>query len=173
MPYRCIVAGTDGSKSATESVRHAAAIAAQCDAVIHIVGAYRDLTWSETHRARSAVPVGLDIDHVADPRAEVGDILDDTAHAIRDYHPRVWLHAVKSDPSTALDEVAVRKGADLIVVGNRGIADPWPRFRKPICEQVRRRASCEVLVVDTAKFWRAPSGAGLTGLGAAAALAQG
>lgn len=153
MQYACIVAGTDGSESATESVRRAAALAAQSDAVIHIVGAYRDLTWGEANRARRAVPAGLDIDGVADPRAEIADILDDTAYAIRDYQPRVSLHAVKSDPSTALNEVAARKGAELIVVGNRGIADPMRWFRRPICEQVRKRASCEVLVVDTARFW--------------------
>jgi nucleotide-binding universal stress UspA family protein len=153
MRYACIVVGTDGSKSATESVRQAAVLAAQSNAVIHIVGAYRDLTWGEAKRARRAVPAGLDIDGVADPRAEIPDILDDKAYAIRDYQPRLWLHAVKSDPCTALNEVAARKGGDLIVVGNRGIADPLRWFRRPICEQVRKRASCELLVVDTARFW--------------------
>jgi nucleotide-binding universal stress UspA family protein len=155
MHYACIVAGTDGSRSAMESVRRAAALAVESDAAIHIVGAYRDLTWGETQRARRAMPAGLDVDHVADPRAEIGDILDDTAHAIRDYQPRVWLHAVKADPCTALSEVAARKGGELIVVGNRGTADPWRRLRPPICEQVRKRAACEVLVVDTARFWNA------------------
>jgi nucleotide-binding universal stress UspA family protein len=153
MSYGCIVAGTDGSQSALESIRRAAALAAESDAVIHIVGAYRDLTWSETQRARRAMPMGLDVDHVADPRAEMADILEDTAYAIRDYQPRLWLHTVKADPGTALGEVAARKGAGLIVVGNRGTADPLRRFRRPICEQVRKRASCEVLVVDTSPFW--------------------
>jgi nucleotide-binding universal stress UspA family protein len=136
-----------------ESVRQAAALAAEYDAAIHIVGAYRDLTWGETRRARSAIPVGLDIDGVADPRAEIGDILDDTAYAIREYQPRVWLHAIKADPCTAINDVAARKAADLIVVGNRGTADPLRRFRTPICEQVRKRASCSVQVIDTASFW--------------------
>jgi nucleotide-binding universal stress UspA family protein len=153
MPYACIVAGTDGSRSAIESVRQAAALAAEYDATVHLVGAYRDLTWLETQRARGAIPVGLDLDRVADPRAEIGDILDDTAYAIRDYQPRLWLHAVKKDPCTALNDVAARKGADLIVVGNRGIADPLRRFRPPICEQVRKRANCAVHVVDTTSFW--------------------
>jgi nucleotide-binding universal stress UspA family protein len=158
MSYACIVAGTDGSRSATESIRQAAALAAQSDAVIHLVGAYRDLTWGETKRARRAVPSDLDVGVVADPRAEIADILDDTAYALRDYQPRLWLHAVKADPCAALNEVAARKGADLIVVGNRGIADPWRRFRTPVCEQVRKRASCEVLVADTAPFWGAVAG---------------
>ena len=158
MSYTCIVAGTDGSRSATESVRQAAVLAARFDAVIHVVGAYRDLTWGETQRARRAVPPGLDLGRVGDPRAEIGDILDDAAYALRDYQPRLWLHAVKADPCAALNEVAARKGADLIVVGNRGIADPWRRFRPPVCEQVRKRASCEVLVVDTAPFWAAAAG---------------
>jgi nucleotide-binding universal stress UspA family protein len=90
---------------------------------------------------------------VADPRAEIADILDDTAYAIRDYQPRLWLHTVKADPCAALSEVAARKEAGLIVVGNRGVADPLRRFRPPICDQVRRRAGCEVLVADTAEYW--------------------
>jgi nucleotide-binding universal stress UspA family protein len=117
------------------------------------VGAYRDLTWSETTRARRAMPAGLDIDHVADPRAEIGDILEDTAYALHDLQPEVWLHAVKADPCAALTDVATRKDAGLIVVGNRGASDPLRRFRRPICDQVRRHANCQVLVVDTKRFW--------------------
>jgi len=153
MQYSCIVAGTDGSRSATESVRVAAALAAEHDAALHIVGAYRDLTWVEAQRARRAVPTGLDLYGVADPRAEIGDILDDTAYMIRDYQPRVWLHAIKSDPCSAISDVAGRKGAELVVVGNRGVTDPLRLFRLPICEQVRRRANCDVHVVDTTPFW--------------------
>lgn len=153
MSYQCIVAGTDGSKSATESVRHAAALAAERDVPLHIVGAYRDLRWWETQRARSAVPAGLDLYGVADPRKEIGDILDDTAYAIRDYQPRLWLHAVKADPCTAITDVAARKGAGLIIVGNRGITHPLRRLRPPICEQVRGRADCPVEVIDTMRFW--------------------
>jgi nucleotide-binding universal stress UspA family protein len=153
MRYECIVAGTDGSRSATESVRQAAALAAQSGATFHIVGAYRDLTWGETKRARQAVPAGFDLYGVADPRVEIGDILEDTAYAIRDFQPKVWLHSVKADPCAALNDVAARKCADLIVVGNRGIANPLRHFRRPICEQVRKHAACPVLVVDTAGFW--------------------
>jgi nucleotide-binding universal stress UspA family protein len=99
------------------------------------------------------MPAGLDIDHVADPRAEIGDILEDTAYALRDLQPEVWLHAVKADPCAALTDVATRKDAGLTVVGNRGASDPLRRFRRPICDQVRRHANCQVLVVDTKRFW--------------------
>src|ERR1700758_5432919 len=114
MAYTCIVAGTDGSKSATETVRQAAALAVQYDARLHIVGAYRDLTWLEAQNARRAVPAGLSLDGVGDPRKEIGDILDDAAYMIRDYQPRLWLHAIKADPAVAMTEVAARKGAELI-----------------------------------------------------------
>jgi nucleotide-binding universal stress UspA family protein len=151
MRFECIVAGTDGSRSAMESVRQAALLAAQSGATFHVVGAYRDRTWSETKRALEAVPAA--VGGLPDPRAEMGDILDDTAYALRDYHPRVWLHPVKADPSVALADVAARTGAELIVVGNRGIADPLRRFRRPVCQQIRKHANCRVLVVDTAEFW--------------------
>ena len=136
-----------------ESVKQAAARAAESGAVLHLVGAYRDLTWGERKRARRAMPDGLGVDHVANPLAEISDILEDTAYALRDYQPRLYLHTVKADPAVALTEVAARKAADLIVVGNRGVADPWRHLRPPICNQVRKRARCEVLVADTTEFW--------------------
>jgi nucleotide-binding universal stress UspA family protein len=152
MHYGCIVAGTDGSRSAIESVRQAAAMAAESGAALHLVGAYRDLNYSERFRAQKAAD-GLGLYGVADPKKEIDAILEDTAYAIRDYQPRLWLHAVKSDPGTALTEVAARKGAGVIVVGNRGINNPMRRVRPPVCDRVRKLAGCDVIVVDTAQFW--------------------
>lgn len=136
-----------------ESVKQAAALAAESGAVLHLVGAYRDLTWGERERARRAMPPELRVDHVANPLAEIGDILEDTAYALRDYQPRLYLHTLKADPAVALTELAARKAADLIVVGNRGAAGPLRLLRPAICDQVRKRARCEVLVADTTEFW--------------------
>ena len=49
--------------------------------------------------------------------------------------------------------MAERVGAELIVVGNKGIDARFGRFRPAIAEQVRRRAPCPVLVVDTEPYW--------------------
>ena len=44
-------------------------------------------------------------------------------------------------------------GADLIVVGNKGVDSRLSRWRPAIAEQVRRDAPCNVLVVDTEPYW--------------------
>ena len=50
--------------------------------------------------------------------------------------------------------VAARVGAELIVVGNRGVDARFSRLRPAIAERVRHHAPCAVLVVDTEAYWR-------------------
>ena len=130
MSYATIVVGTDGSDSALESVRQAAALADSTGTTLHIVSGYTE--GREETRAR----------------------LERAAHEIRQRRLTVWLHAVEADPVTALCAIADRERAGVIVVGNRGSGRPLSRVRQPICARVERRASCGVLVVDTEPYWR-------------------
>ena len=125
-----IVVGTDGSPSATEALRQAAAIAATQGAVLHVVVAHR----REPVAARE----------VLDAAAEVA------AAAGVSGPQRVRLHEADGEPAAALCAVARQESADLIVVGNRGL----PLGRRPVCEQVRRGTDCSVMVVDTEPYWR-------------------
>jgi EmrB/QacA subfamily drug resistance transporter len=129
-----IVVGTDGSASATETVRQAAELACSADATLHIVGA-----------------------HGGDPGG-FRAILEDAAREVRATRVQVWLHSVAADPATALCSIARRVHADLIVVGNRGIAHPLRRVRRPVCDQVERCAPCSVMVVDTEPYWHVVAG---------------
>ena len=128
-----VLVGTDGSAGSWTAIREAAAIARSRGAELHVVAAYgRD----ERHRDRA---VGLLT------RVEAELALPEKL---------IQLHAVPARPSRALTLTAERVGAALIVVGNRGVED-WIRIvQRPICEQVRRRAGCEVLVLDTSAHWR-------------------
>jgi nucleotide-binding universal stress UspA family protein len=58
-------------------------------------------------------------------------------------------HAVPAHPATAILTVAEAVGADLIVVGNRGMKGAR-RVLGSIPNHVSHHAHCDVLVVDTA-----------------------
>lgn len=120
-----VVAGTDGSRSANASVRQAAALASSLGAVLHIVGAHAS---SGTDGSFERLASGL---------------------APADLEVRV--HELQAEPAEALRQVAHSTGADLIVVGNRGGEEPTGS----IADQLRRRAPCVVMVVDTEPYWRA------------------
>jgi EmrB/QacA subfamily drug resistance transporter len=127
-----IVTGTDGSDSAAEAVRQAAALASSAGSALHVVGAYP-------------------ADGGA-PQDGIRAILQQARDALAGVDVRVHLHAEPGEPADALCAVAERVGAELIVVGNKGVEGGGLR-RPSISEAVQRRASSAVLVVDTERYW--------------------
>ncbi|GAC1436485.1 MAG: hypothetical protein NVSMB51_07950 [Solirubrobacteraceae bacterium] len=148
----CVVAGTDGSPSATAALHHAAKLARSVGAVIHIVAAYRPATRRELERALRDLPTGIDCldGGLAQARAALGD----AGELMEEMGVRHEFHAIAGEPAQAICEVAERTGASLIVVGNRGVEGPRRAVLRPVCEQVRRCALCRVVVVDTEPYWR-------------------
>ena len=134
MDTASILTGTDGSDSAAEAVRQAAGLAAAQGAELHIVSAY---------------PPG------EAPGAAVLATLEAARDAISALEVNVHLHAEPGDPASAMSAVAERVGAELIVVGNKGIDARLRKLRPAIADQVERKAPCPVLVVDTERYWRA------------------
>jgi nucleotide-binding universal stress UspA family protein len=137
MDAATIVTGTDGSESAAEAVRQAAGLAATAGAALHIVSAY----------APGEAPAPAVMRTLEAARSALGEL-----------EVVVHLHAEPGDPAAAMSAVAARVGADLIVVGNKGIDARWRRLRPAVADQVERAAPCPVLVVDTERYWRAVGG---------------
>jgi nucleotide-binding universal stress UspA family protein len=157
-PQAPVVVGTDGSSSATAALCDAAGVAREARVPLHIVSAYRTSTPLATRRAARHLPVGLDIDYAGHGYAIAHAALEDAEEIAQRLGARTQRHAVKATPSLALCAVAREVEADLIVVGNRGIASPLRRLRPPVCDRVSHHAACEVLVVDTRAHWpSAPS----------------
>jgi nucleotide-binding universal stress UspA family protein len=127
-----IVVGTDGSQSAAVAVRAAATLARERNATLHVVAACPG---------------------AAGHAPEAWDVLTDVDHAIRRSGVRVRLHAIADRPSSALCQVASLVRADLIVVGNKGSEWMLRTLQRPICERVKQRAPCQVVVVDTRAHW--------------------
>jgi len=133
MSHGAIVTGTDGSESATAALKQAAELAASSAVALHVVSGY---------------PPG----DAAPPEA-VRRVLETAREALADIDVDVRLHAEPGTPAGAICAVAARVGAELIVVGNKGVDARFGRLRPAIAEQVRRDAPCAVLVVDTEAYW--------------------
>src|SRR4051794_24070901 len=107
--YTSIVVGTDGSESATKALARARDMAKGTPCKVHVVSAAgKDPTYY-------GVPdVGADPANWTDEvLQEAGGMLDGVEFTT---------HSLRGDPATALLDIADRTNADLILVGNRGMA---------------------------------------------------
>jgi nucleotide-binding universal stress UspA family protein len=146
---RAIVVGTDGSPTATEAVRRAGHLARVEGAALHVVTAYhRESGWSDRGDAKS---LAADQQWLASPGAAAGDLALQTAVEVVGPGIELKVHARPGDPVRALIDVAVEVGADLIVVGNKGMNGLAGRLRPTVPNRVSHQAPCDVLIVDTTR----------------------
>ena len=144
--YKAIVVGTDGSPRARHAVDAAQSLAALSGATLHVVCAYQPATLALAGIAGvagSTVPVDLESDGAA-ARA----IAHEVAASAREAGVAVETHAVARSAAEALCAVATERGADLIVVGNRGMTGKG-RVLGSVPNNVTHHAHCSVLVVAT------------------------
>ena len=140
--YERIVVGTDGSDRAQLAVDHAAALARTTGATLHLVmGCAGPIVG---HSPMDGLP-GVDpVALLAAAQAR----LDELAESLGDDDLTVDSHAIAADGHTALVRVATELGADLIVVGNRGMTGA-ARMLGSVPNTVSHRAPCSVLIVAT------------------------
>jgi len=138
--YQNIVVGADGSETAAVAVRQAAELARRCEALLHIVTAYR------TKRVDiSSVPEEF---RYCVSGNEADSVLADLATLAKQAGANVEVHASTSDASAAIQAVAQETQADLIVVGNRGMRGAR-RALGSVPNSVAHGAPCSVLIVQT------------------------
>lgn len=140
--YQHIVVGTDGSDRAAAAVDHAAGLAGLSGAEVHLV-----------QGCGSPVAVASLTGDVAaiDPREVVAACeleLEPVAVKLREGGLTVHVHVVEEPAQTALCKVAEAIGADLIVVGNRGMTGAR-RLLGSVPKSVAHHAPCSVLIVST------------------------
>jgi nucleotide-binding universal stress UspA family protein len=143
--FSSIVVGTDGSESATEAVKRAAGLAVGWGADLHLVSAHTPAK-AKVGVGSASVPEAAE--WTPDPDFKVDAVLDKAAAVAKSGGAEVKLQAPKGDPADALIEVAKREGADLIVVGNRGMTGAR-RLLGSVPNKVTHHAGCSVLVVNT------------------------
>lgn len=142
-----IVVGTDGSDTAAEAVRQAVDLAKLSGAQLSIVSAYEPVPKRRLEGELEGVPA--DIQHEIGPREDVNLVLDGAAAAAKQEGLDVQTHPVEGGPSDALLSVAEETGADLIVVGNKGMTGAKRFLLGSVPNNVSHHAPCSVMIVRT------------------------
>lgn len=142
-----IVVGTDGSETAAEAVRQALDLARLSSATLSIVSAYEPV--SERRVAGEQQDVPADVQHEIGPREDVNLILDAAAAEAKKAGIEVQTHPVQADPADAILNVAEETGADLIVVGNKGMTGARRFLLGSVPNNVSHHAPCSVIIVRT------------------------
>lgn len=142
-----IVAGTDGSATAERAVDKASELAAALGAELHIVMSFDsgvNAAWLAAPGAVAAPIVG--VAEVAQERAE--EILKRTRDRLDGTGLTVRTHLCGGEAADALLTVAGDEGAQMIVVGNRGMTGAR-RVLGSVPNRVSHHARCAVLIVPT------------------------
>jgi nucleotide-binding universal stress UspA family protein len=144
--FSTIVVGTDGSETAARAVALAVRLADRTGATLHVASAYKDPATSITvaHGGTVAVP---DSSLTASAlKTATEQMLADVAITLG--HVTVVTHAVVGAPADALVSLAESVGADLIVVGSKGMKGAR-RLLGSVPNSVAHRAPCHVIIAKT------------------------
>ena len=146
--YGTIVVGTDGSETAREAVSQAAELAKTVGATVLLVSAYEPVSETRLRHERTEVPE--DVSWMVNPREDVQAVLDGEAERIKATGVTdVDTFAREGDPADAILDVAEEKGADLIVVGNKGMTGARRFLLGSVPNKVSHHAPCNVMIVRT------------------------
>jgi nucleotide-binding universal stress UspA family protein len=145
--YKAVLVGTDGSESSFRAVDRAASVAADADATLYLLTAYRPMSAKEREDARNAL--GDDAYKVqgATPAEDV--LRDAEERASKLGAKKLKRLAVEGDPVDALVKGALDNDVDLLVVGNRGLNSLAGRLLGSVPANITHKANCDVLIVHT------------------------
>ena len=145
--FGSIVVGTDGSSTAAEAVRQATELARSLGAKVYLVSAYEPVPEGRLRDERQQVPE--DLQWMVNPREDVEDTLKAGASSLEDQGVDVETLAREGDPADAILDVAEEKGADLIVVGNKGMTGAKRFLLGSVPNKVSHHAPCSVMIIRT------------------------
>jgi nucleotide-binding universal stress UspA family protein len=140
--FSTIVVGTDGSATASIAVRMAAQIASQNSATLHLLSVSKMATGVGGGGPASGDPVGGD----ALLKLAADRMLGEVAREIEGLD--VVTHTESGAPATAIVRYADEIGADLIVVGSKGMQGTR-RVIGSVPNTVAHKAGCHVMIVKT------------------------
>jgi len=145
--FGAIVVGTDGSETAGEAVRQAVELASQVGAKLQIVSAYEPVATSRLREEGRQVPA--DVQWMVNAREDVDSTLEAAAENARSLGVDVEVFARQGDPADAILDVAEETGADLIVVGNKGMTGAKRFLLGSVPNKISHHAPCSVLIIRT------------------------
>jgi nucleotide-binding universal stress UspA family protein len=132
-----VAVGTDGSETASEAVKQAAEFARRFDAKLVLLSAFKnEPTTTGTDEAQWAYS----------PAAQLREILARTEMEINEQGIECRTMVDEGDPGDVLVRLADDCGADVLVIGNKGIQR---RVLGSVPKSVAHNADCSVFVVKT------------------------
>lgn len=138
--FDVIVVGADDSSTALRAVEAAVAIAAMSGGTLHIVSAF---VLKNVPSAGVPDDVGL-----LDNEGQVDALLQELSFVAKAKGVEPILHKVPPPPAASLIKYAEEVGADLVVVGNRGMKGVR-RLLGSVPNSVAHGAHCSVAIIDT------------------------
>ncbi|HYA68910.1 MAG TPA: universal stress protein [Acidimicrobiales bacterium] len=144
--FSTIVVGTDGSDTASAAVTLAVRLAQADGATLHLVSAFKDPATTVAVAHAGAVAIADSGTSTAAVKAACEELLAEVAR--RAEGVKVETHAVPGAPADVMVSVAEAVGADLIVVGSKGMRGAR-RIIGSVPNSVAHRAPCHVLVAKT------------------------
>lgn len=148
--YANIVVGTDGSDTAKIAVQHAMALAQAGGGTLHVVHAFQNVSLGMAAVAAGSGGPAVDLDRLNVGLQEHGAAV--VAAVLADAEAggvRAETHVVSGDPADALLGVADQVGADLIVVGNRGMSGVKRFMLGSVPNRISHHCPCNLLIVNT------------------------
>jgi nucleotide-binding universal stress UspA family protein len=145
--FRTIVVGTDGSDTARQAVREAVELAAALGASIELVSAYEPIAGQRLREEAREAP--RDLQWMVNAREDVEATLREAAEEVAAAGVPVRTHHREGDAADAILDVAEERGADLIVVGNKGMTGAKRFLLGSVPNKVSHHAPCSVLIIRT------------------------
>jgi nucleotide-binding universal stress UspA family protein len=145
--FQTIVVGTDGSETAGKAVQEAIDLAARVGASLDVVSAYEPVSAQRLREEARQVPD--DLQWMINPREDVDATLREAAAQVQAAGVDVQTFAREGDPADAILDVAEERGADLIVVGNKGMTGAKRFLLGSVPNKVSHHAPCSVLIIRT------------------------
>jgi nucleotide-binding universal stress UspA family protein len=145
--FQSIVVGTDGSETAGKAVREAIELARALGASVDVVSAYEPVPDQRLRAEARQAPE--DLQWMVNPREDVDATLHAAADQVEAAGVAVRTYAREGDPADAILDVAEERGADLIVVGNKGMTGAKRFLLGSVPNKVSHHAPCSVLIIRT------------------------
>jgi len=145
--FSSIVVGTDGSATATQAVREAIDVAKAVGATLELVSAYAPVSEARLREERRHAPE--DVQWAINPKQEVELALSDAADIAREAGVQVNTHARQGDAADAILDVAEEQGADLIIVGNKGMTGAKRFLLGSVPDKISHHAQSSVMIIRT------------------------
>ena len=138
--FSTVAVGTDGSPTAEHAVKAAAEIARRFDAKVILLSAFRESGEGPSD------PSGEEEQWAFNPVARLRELLARQEDELRRQGLECSTLLEEGNPADVLVRLAEVSGADLLVIGNKGMRR---RVLGSVPNTVTHRAPCAVLVVKT------------------------